>query len=211
MLLLAVAAQLPLLARASADEHEEHEEEGEEELFPPASKPRVEAEEEVEKAPAAYVERKVEGEEVSKEEVEGEEGGEEVEELEEFEDIVAALGSVAFYLGLLLNLGFVAFRWSRALGLNPSPQLARIVMEIHMDGNLVLGGLAGIHGLLSIGHATLLEYVLGVLLATVLASGLAMRYLRYRQAKVVARVVHVQRALALLLLALVLVHVAARE
>lgn len=125
-------------------------------------------------------------------------------------DFAEALGKTAFYLGLLLNLGFVAVRRARFL-VNVPPGLQRLALELHMDGNMVLTVPALCHGFTFIDKAGPVEYGAVALILLLAISGAVMRYYRNRRAKLVARMIHSQRALALLLLVLLLIHVSGGE
>jgi len=139
-------------------------------------------------------------------------GVEEEEDDEYDNDVAEAMGEVAFYGGLMLNGAFVAVRWARRLGVAAIPPAAlRLAMELHMDGNVVLALLALTHGYVFLGEAGPLEYSLAALVVLLTGTGLVMRYYRGRRARLVARLVHSQRVLALLLLALAALHVAARD
>ncbi len=135
-------------------------------------------------------------------EEQGEEWGEEVPEV---------AGSIAFYGGLALNTFFVAVRWASSVGAPVPPGVRRLAMELHMDGNIALAVPAYLHGYTMLGRATLLEYAIGALITILLVSGVTMRYFKSRRAKLVARMIHGQRVLALLLLVLLVLHVASRE
>ena len=138
------------------------------------------------------------------EEVEHEEHG-----YEEYEDYAEVLGEVAFYGGLALNIFFIAVRWARLVASIP-PGLTRLALELHMSGNPVLAALGLIHGYMMSGAATILEYIIAVLIVVLVATGLVLRYARHRGLKAAARLLHTQRALTILLLALLIVHVTAR-
>ncbi|BES80503.1 hypothetical protein [Pyrodictium abyssi] len=117
---------------------------------------------------------------------------------------------MAFYLGLLLNLGFVAIRWARFVVSVP-PGLQRLALELHMDGNMVLTISALWHGFTFMDRAGLGEYGAVALILLLAISGMVMRYYRSRRAKLVARMIHSQRTLAFLLLVLLLIHVSGGE
>ncbi len=137
---------------------------------------------------------------------------EEYEELfeEDAGEVAEVLGQVAFYLGALLNASFVFVRWSRAV-INWPSDIMRIIMELHMYGNLVLGLTAIVHGYFLIEYAGLVEYGLGALVIALLVSGLFMRFARDRYVRLAARMMHSQRILTVLLVALLLLHVGLAE
>ena len=149
----------------------------------------------------------------------GEAEEEEVEEVtelaaegvaEELEEAAELLGWAALALGLAINVAFVALRWARRAGLDVEPRHLATALRLHASGNAALAVLALTHGAIMAPEATPLEYLLGLLVAVAVATGALMLAARGRRAKLVARAVHVQRALALALLALHLVHVVAR-
>ncbi|ALL00396.1 hypothetical protein Pyrde_0346 [Pyrodictium delaneyi] len=136
---------------------------------------------------------------------------EEYGEYDEYENEYAeAMGEIAFYLGLLLNLGFVAVRWARFV-VNTPPGLQRLALELHMDGNIVLTIPALWHAYTFIDKAGPVEYAAVTLILVLTLSGIVMRYYRNRRARLIARMIHSQRILALLLLVLLLIHVAGVE
>ncbi|WP_048191484.1 hypothetical protein [Pyrolobus fumarii] len=139
-------------------------------------------------------------------------GGEawEAEEDEFGEEYAKTMGKIAFYLGLMLNLGFVAVRWARFV-VDIPPGIQRLALELHMDGNIVLTIPALWHAYTFAEKAGPVEYGAVTLILLLVASGIVMRYFRGRRAKLVARAVHTQRILALMLLVLLLVHVASAE
>ncbi|NOZ89443.1 MAG: hypothetical protein GXO15_05910 [Crenarchaeota archaeon] len=132
------------------------------------------------------------------------------EEEEEYEGRLTALGEAAFYGGVALNLGFVGLRMLRGL-VDVPPRLQRLALEVHMDGNIALGAAGLMHGAANLGEAGPIEYGMAVLIVFLMASGMLMRYWRGRRAKLVARMVHTQRFLALLLLVLAVAHVEAMD
>ncbi len=140
------------------------------------------------------------------EEDEYEEYGEEYE----YEGRLTALGEAAFYGGLALNLGFVGLRMLRGL-VDVPPRIQGLALEVHMDGNIALGAAGLIHGAANLDEAGPIEYGMAVLIVFLIASGMLMRYWRGRRAKLVARMVHTQRFLALLLLVLAVAHVEAMD
>ena len=90
-------------------------------------------------------------------------------------------------------------------------RLARLSLDIHSYGNLASLGLGLSHGYINRSAASLLEYLMVGLAIILAVSGLTMRYLRDRRARLVARMIHGQRILALLLLTLVIIHVSKME
>jgi len=133
------------------------------------------------------------------------------EEYGEYENEYAeAMGEIAFYLGLLLNLGFAAVRWARFV-VNTPTGLQRLALELHMDSNIVLAIPALWHAYTFADKAGLVEYAVVVLILVLTLSGIVMRYYGSRRARLIARMIHSQRILALLLLVLLLIHVAGVE
>ena len=85
-------------------------------------------------------------------------------------------------------------------------RLSRLSLDAHSYGNLAAFALGFLHGYPVLSIASPLEYSMIALAVVLTASGITMRYLRSRRAKLVARMVHGQRVLALILLVLVLIH-----
>ncbi len=136
-------------------------------------------------------------------------GDEEEEEWEE-DDFAEGLGEVAWNLGLALNLAFVAVRWSRRYLAFP-PRFLKLALEVHMYGNVALAVPALYHGYAFLDKAGPVEYAIGVIIVVLIASGLLLRYARYRGLRRVMKLIHSQRALSLLLLVLLLIHTAVAE
>jgi len=131
----------------------------------------------------------------------------EEEEEDELEGEAEALGEVAFYGGLVLSGGYSAVKYTRRYIKLP-PRIIRLSLDIHSLGNLALAPLALIHGYVNLEYAGPIEYAMAALIIILVASGATLRYVRNRRAKIAARLIHSQRALAILLLVLALLHIA---
>ena len=138
------------------------------------------------------------------EEEAGEEYGEEGER--EGGEVAESAGSLAFTLGLLANMGFVGYKWAKLHAKIKGSY--RHVLNTHILLNILLGGLAIYHGYSLREAAGPVEYASVAAIIIILLSGLLLRYAKNRHLKWFARHIHVQRALALLLLILVVIHVA---
>ena len=132
------------------------------------------------------------------------------EEGEEEGEFAEGLGEVAWNLGLALNLAFVAVRWSRRYLAFP-PQFLKLALDVHMYGNVALAVPALLHGYVFLDKAGPVEYATGLIIVVLIASGLVLRYARYRGLRRAMKLIHSQRALSLLLLALLLIHTAVAE
>jgi predicted membrane protein len=145
------------------------------------------------------------------EEEAGEEVGEaeagEVEEEEAGEDFAASAGSIAFTGGLVLNALFTIYNRARRLGLSIKAVPARYVLDLHIALNVALSILAFWHAFVFASRAGPVEYGAVGLIVLLLASGLVMRYVGYRRARLLSRMVHAQLVLSLVLVALLLIHV----
>jgi len=131
----------------------------------------------------------------------------EEDEEDELEGEAEALGEAAFYGGLVLSGGYSAIKYTRRYIKLP-PQVIRLSLDIHSLGNLALAPLALIHGYVNLEYAGPIEYAMAALIIILVVSGATLRYVRNRRAKIAARLVHSQRALAILLLVLALLHIA---
>ncbi len=136
--------------------------------------------------------------------------GEEEEEEGEEDEFAKELGEAAWNLGLALNLAFVAVRWSRRYLAFP-PQFLKLALDVHMYGNVALAVPALYHGYTFLGKAGPLEYAIGVIIVVLIASGLVLRYAKYRGLRRAMKLIHSQRALSLMLLVLLLIHTAVAE
>jgi len=134
---------------------------------------------------------------------------EEYEEEGEAGELAEALGEAAWNLGVPLTLAFVAYKYAyikmakRRVRLPLSLSWA---LKIHVAASLVLGAAALLHGLMLIEYAGPVEYAAAALVALVTLSGAALYFARGRAARY-ARLIHAQRILSLLTLAVVALHV----
>jgi Flp pilus assembly protein TadB len=124
---------------------------------------------------------------------------------EALEETAEAAGSAAFALGVLANASFVAYKWLRLhVRIRGS---YRSVLNVHIFLNVLLGLLALYHGYYLRSAAGPVEYASILVVLVILASGLLLRYSKDRRLKWFARQLHIQRLLALVLLAVVLIHI----
>ena len=145
-------------------------------------------------------------------ESEEEEEVSEVRELEEVgkegEDIATSAGSIAFTGGLVLNTLFTIYNRARKLGFKSLRSLpAKHILDLHIATNVALALLAFWHGYMLSYSAGPVEYASVGLIALLLLSGLIMRFVGDKKARLVSRMVHAQLALSLVLVALLFIHV----
>jgi len=122
-----------------------------------------------------------------------------------FEEEGETLGSLAWTLGLLLNTLFVAV--NRARKILRLRLRFKTVLDIHIASNIILGSMAILHGLIFISSASLLEYILVILIAILLASGTAMRFVMNRDVRLLNRLVHTQLLLSIIIAILIYIHI----
>ncbi|MCE4612471.1 MAG: hypothetical protein F7C07_01370 [Desulfurococcales archaeon] len=122
-----------------------------------------------------------------------------------FEEVAESAGSVALFLGVLANVAFVGYKWAR-LHVRIRGSYKR-VLDVHIFLNFLLAGLAFYHGYALRDTAGPVEYASVAVIAVILLSGVLLRYAKNRHVKWFARHIHIQRALAVILLIVVAVHV----
>ncbi|MEB3787543.1 MAG: hypothetical protein GSR78_02170 [Desulfurococcales archaeon] len=141
------------------------------------------------------------------------EDGEEPENSGEGE-IAESLGEFAWNAGLVLILGFVAFKYTLPYqvkhGIN-LPIRFKHVLDIHIASSLMLAAAALLHGFMLLEYATLLEYAIGGVIMLMVVTGILLRWSKNRKVKTYARLLHTQRLLALVLLILVAVHTSLKD
>ena len=137
---------------------------------------------------------------------EGIEGGE-----VEAGDVAEGLGSLAAWGGGVLVAGFIVFReaYPRIVraGVKLPGTLYKSALTFHAATSVLLGLVGLYHGYMLRAHARAIEYALAGVIAFTLASGVILWFSRGNVRRL-ARLIHVQRALAAAILILVLIHVA---
>lgn len=141
--------------------------------------------------------------------------GDEYYEYDEDENEFAeSLGEVAWNLGPILVLAFVAYKYSlpyhAKMGLR-LPVRYRHVLDLHIYSSIVLGLAALAHGYLLIEEATILEYTIGSIIVIMIVTGSLLRWSKNRRVKMYARLIHTQRLLAIILLILVAIHTGLKD
>ncbi len=147
------------------------------------------------------------GDEDEYEEDEGEaEGGEEVEGREaEGGEFAEASGVIAFYGALLFNAIYVPvnrLRRNAAIRV-PGP----LLLNIHIAVNLILAAFAFWHALNLSEAAGPVEYVSVALILYLLVSGFVMRFPARNKVKTLARLMHAQLIVSLILVVVLFIHV----
>jgi hypothetical protein len=126
-------------------------------------------------------------------------------------DVAEGQGSLAAWGGGVLVAGFVVFReaYPRIVraGVKLPGTLYKSALTSHAATSVLLG-LAGLyHGYVLRSHARVVEYALAGVIAFTLLSGVVLWFSRGNMRRL-ARLIHVQRALAAAILILVLIQVA---
>ncbi|GEM_PF-6699152 len=141
----------------------------------------------------------------------GEDREEEKEKEEFLEELAEVSGSIAFYLGLTLNLLFVVYSWVYPLlvklGANPFISFKKALVG-HAVSNIVLGVLALFHSLYFLEKAGLVEYIAGALILLLLVTGSIITIARRGRARRLAVMLHLQRLFSIILIVVVVVHIA---
>ncbi len=125
--------------------------------------------------------------------------------------VAKGLGVLSFYLGLALNMVFAFYNWTRplALRLKARPLFTyKRALTSHALSNMALAAAALYHSIYFMEKARILEYALAAVMLVLVASGTVMTYMSIRNLKRLAAMIHFQRALALTLLILAVIHIA---
>ena len=146
---------------------------------------------------------------------EDEEGVEEEGEEDEVGgELAEGLGEAAWNLGAPAVLAFVAYKHAYLAaakrGLRLPVKLAW-ALRAHIAASVALGLAALAHGALLLEEAGPVEWASGALIAVLLASGALLYYSKSRNLKRLARLIHAQRLLSIILLVLVAIHVASMD
>lgn len=139
-----------------------------------------------------------------------EEGAKEKEKKEE-KKLAKAASSLAFYLGIVLNLLFVFYKWLYPLivkmGVKPVLSMRQALLG-HSLSNALLGLLALYHAAYFRDKAGPVEYAAAALIILILSTGTAILVIRRGKARRLAIALHLQRLLSIALLISITLHVA---
>ena len=136
--------------------------------------------------------------------------GEEYESFEDESELAETAGFIAWTLGLILNSIFIAIRRLKGI-LHIPPKALRYVHDIHSYSNITLAAIAFYHGYSLRSSAGLIEYLIAVLILTLIGSGIILRYSYNKTLKRGTRLIHSQQLLTLILLVLLIIHVTISE
>ena len=132
-------------------------------------------------------------------------------EAEVEDELAEGLGEVAWNLGAPAVLAFVAYKHvylaaaRRGLKL---PLRLSWALRGHILASIALGVAGLAHGAMLLEAAGPVEWASGVLILALLVTGTLLYYAKSRRVRRLARLVHAQRLLSILLLVVVAVHVA---
>jgi hypothetical protein len=136
-------------------------------------------------------------------------------EEKEWEKAAKEAGRAALWLGVFYNLIFSFYSWVYPAmvkaGLKPPLSLRRSII-LHSIVNIILVGVAGVHVIYywEKGKVGLVEYALIAVALVSVGSGIIMAVVRFRAARRIAALIHLQRVLGLTLLTLAVIHYSIR-
>jgi len=122
------------------------------------------------------------------------------------EDFANQLGSLAWIGGLFLNSVFVVVNRARRVFRLRIPM--KIVLDLHIITNVLLGIAAILHGYMYLRVAGPAEYIAVGLIILLLLTGLFLRYISSRNLRLLNRLVHGQLILSIILAIVVGYHIA---